>query len=211
MIRDKGILLKMDDLGSNTRLVLLLENYGKIVAYCYGKRLKNRTPISSLVSSYCEFIIKDSRFNRLDSAHIIHNFSNIYTDYDKILSYSLFLELLDKLILPEMEAYEAVQITLYACNFLSNSNSCVKLVAAVFILKLLKTEGYVLENFENVLGQTTSKAMDYIINAPINRMFNFSASNDIIDNLYNASICLLRQANIESNTLRILEEEQNGN
>ena len=199
IFKDKGILLKKINKGEDTTaLVLLTENNGKLLVYLSEKnKSKDRINKDSLAYAYTEFLInKGQQFLTLKSANIIHNFSNIYNDYDKFVVASVFLEMADKMLFANMECKEAVSTILYSLHTLNKGKHTPKLVLATFIFKFLQNEGYMpdIEDFSVNISKNAVLTLEYILSNPPSKMFNFSISEDIVVELYKISILFIRNS-----------------
>ena len=236
IIKDRGIVLRrIKDGEANLRLVLLLEERGKVVVFAKGAS-KSSSKLNAAANpfNYTEFIIFDGgNFLSLNQAAVIHSFNAIRHSYGGFVAASLCLELCDKMLMPAMDARDALTAALTCFNAL-DKNKDPKTVMAIAIFKILQAEGFVpivdvcatcgleLEH-DMVFTQDglvcggcgcgvgiafngdCRPALNYILTADNKRLFSFNTSGSIIDLLYDAALLFLH-ANIDAefNSLKMI-------
>ena len=142
--KDRGIVLKETAVKeSDKQLVLLLEKRGKTLITAKGARkLSSKFSAATELFCYSEFIIYDGgNFLSLAQSEQIRNFFGIRNDYEMFVTANLFLEMADKMILPEMETKEALELLLRVYNRMDKKVISPRLASIIFQIKFLQTEG----------------------------------------------------------------------
>jgi len=198
IIKDFGIVLREYNAGENNkRLVVLTRAHGKMTVFARGAR-RMGSKLATGLFSYNEFVIYDGGgFYSLSAVVPVHMFDNIATDYDKFCFACCFLEMIDKMVLASMDTREVLQILLQTLAELAKDRHAPATVFAVFVIKLLKTEGFaplVEDDGAVQAGETTLRlsaealaALTYIMEANPKEIFSFKASDDVAARLYRAA------------------------
>ncbi|MCL2350584.1 MAG: DNA repair protein RecO [Defluviitaleaceae bacterium] len=234
-IKDKGLILREYDAGeSNKRLILLLEERGKVAVFARGAK-GAKTKLNPPKMAFCEFVMYDGgQFLSLTQASPIRHFPALPSCYDSFCVANFLLELTDKIILPGMDAKSAMRLLLLALARLDAGRNP-KLIFAAFIFKILQTEGIapiithcaackaqlanscsfgaeglLCENCQIVpsasLCGTAIKALEYILTAEIIKTFSFKIPPDSATNLAAAATLFLQSnIDIEFKSLKFLE------
>jgi len=235
IIKDIGVVLREYDTGeSNKRLVLLTENHGKITVFSKGAKRQGSKLTTNL---FCcnEFIIFDGgSFLSLNQTTCVHNFARIAEDFDGFCYASGFLEIIEKMLLPGMEASVVLRLLLRAFAELASGRSP-DVVFAAYIFKFLQIEGFapIVEqctacgasinggyyffkegvlcgrcdvSYEKIcISDAVCKAMKYILNTDGKRVFAFETSKDVQKQLCSAAtLFLYENVDVELKSISML-------
>jgi len=196
IIKDIGVILREYETGeSSKRLVLLTDAHGKIVVHSRGAR-KTGSKLSANLFCCHEFIIFDGgSFLSLNQVTPMHSFAVVADDFDAYCAACSFLEIIDKVMLPNMEASAVLRLLLRALAELAAKRPPNQ-VFAVFMLKFLQKEGFVAAD-ALPLGADAADALNYILENDGKHAFAFNASKDVLDAL-NAAARTLIETNVDT-------------
>jgi len=197
VIKDLGVVLREYPAGeSNKKLVLLTQRQGKITVFARGSR-RAQSKLATGLFSYNEFVIFDGGgFCSLNHVLPMHIFGGITEDYDKFCLGCCFLEIADKMVLSTMDASGILRILLNTFAEMERDRHVLKLIFAVFVMKVLQAEGLAplvddncAQSGESALRLTpeTARALTYILEADGKDIFAFKASDDVANQLYRAA------------------------
>ena len=226
VVKDVGIVLKEIKVGeSNKRLILLTQKQGKVVVFARGAG-KTHSKLAPRKMAFYEFMFFDGgQFLSLNQVSGIKSFGNITSCYEAFCVCVFFLELLEKTIFVGMDAKDALRLLLLAFGKLdkcADGDSDPKLIFAAFVFKFLQFEGFepVMdinndcyffgeEGFGDKgpleLNHTAWLALEYILNADINKVFSFRASGDVLLMLCRAAVLFLKaNLDLEIKSLELL-------
>lgn len=144
LCKTKGIVIKETNYSDNDKiLTVLTENYGKISCIAKGARKTNSSLLApSQFLVYSEFILyKGSNFYHINSAEVINTFYNLKTDYDKLEDAYFFSKILFTLTYENEENDGVLSLFLNTLYILENKEFNIKLLKAIFKLKLLTLLG----------------------------------------------------------------------
>jgi len=193
--KDSGIVLREMDSGeSSKKLIMLTRNHGKVVVFARGaKGAKSKLAVPRL--AYCEFVFYDGgKFLSLTQVSPVMHFGNIPQNYDAYCVAAFVLELADKMLFDNMEATDALKLVLAALLRLDRGGEPA-LVHGAFTVKMLQNEGFfALEDTQSrELCPNVLAAIKYILDAPIEKVFAFRASDDVLVALRRVALDLLRE------------------
>ena len=197
IIKDIGIVLREYAAGeSNKKLVVLTRGHGKMTVFARGAR-RTGSKLATGLFSYNEFVIFEGNgFYSLNAVIPVHIFDGISDDFEKFCFAHAFLEMADKMVLASMDTGEILDILLCSLQELINNRHAPATVFAVFVIKLLKTEGFaplvnggVVETGESTLRLSAEavQALTYIMETNPKKMFAFRASDYVARQLYYAA------------------------
>jgi len=212
--KDKGLVLREVETAENSkRLLLLTQGRGRIWAFARGAAgVKSKLKAPKM--TFCEFVLYDGgQFLSLAQVAQIRAFPNLVGDFDAYCIANFLLEAVDRMLLPAMPADEALKLILL--TFARLDGGCDPwLVFSAGTFKLLQQEGFVpiTDNcsgcgdkfpgkyFFAVDGITCQNcgglafsdearlALEYILEAPLAKIFNFKASPDVLMGLKTAAL-----------------------
>ena len=144
LCKTKGIVIKETNYSDNDKiLTILTEKFGKISCMAKGARKTNSSLLApSQFLVYSEFVLyKGSNFYHINSAEVINTFYNLKTDYDKLEDACFFSKILFTLTYENEENDGVLSLFLNTLYILENKEFNVKLLKAIFKLKLLTQLG----------------------------------------------------------------------
>lgn len=144
LFKTKGIVIKETNYSDNDKiLTVLTEDLGKISCMAKGARKTNNHLLaSSQFLVYSEFVLyKGSNFYHINSAEVINTFYNLKTDYDKLEDAFFFSKILFTLTYENEENDGILSLFLNTLYILENKAFDLKLLKAIFQLKLLSLLG----------------------------------------------------------------------
>jgi DNA repair protein RecO (recombination protein O) len=132
-----------DSSESGKNLVLLGKDSGKIIVSARGaKNAKSKFLAAAQPFCYADFTLyKSAGFISVAEAELITNFSVFYTNFDKLIYGTYFLELVDKTVMPGEEANN-IMLLLIKCLQKLKSTNAPKKITAVFQTRLLSLLGF---------------------------------------------------------------------
>ena len=196
-------------------------DHGKIVIFARGARNASSKFASAQAFTYAEYVIfAGNGFLSLNQINPILYFADLSADYTKYCYACFFLEICDKLLLPEMHTSDALQILLRSLNALNTDKLPANLVLAVFIFKFLQKEGIAPlsrscpvccdatkpvfaadgvvcpacnPNAEGIpITKGVFQALCYILESRIEKMLSFRAADNVVDDLFRCATYFLR-------------------
>ncbi len=208
-VKTRGIVARKAEYGeANCILTIFTEDFGTVSAICYGvKSKKSQLKSASQILCYSEFVLVKAKGNmfRVESADIIEAFYPISEDIVKLSLANYFLDILRDNF--DENDGESLRLLLTSLYFLAYKDINIKIVKAVFELKLMQLSGYepnlsgcihcgdndtvafdfsggmVCEKCKNSgminISKDVKNAMDYILNSEIKKIFSFSVSESV--------------------------------
>ena len=144
LFKTKGIVIKETNYSDNDKiLTVLTEDLGKISCIAKGARKTNSSLLApSQFLVYSEFVLyKGSNFYHINSAEVLNTFYNLKTDYDKLEDAYSFTKILFTLTYENEENDGILSLCLNTLYILENKEFNLKLLKAIFKLKLLSLLG----------------------------------------------------------------------
>ncbi len=144
----RGIVLKENFVGESDKFVsLLLKGVGKLSVSARGARKpRSKFLAGTQLFTYSDFVIFDGgKFNTMAQIDIIENFYDLRNDYGKLCYSNYFLELCEKVLLPNVACDEVLFLLLKALSLLSKDKINPELCARIFEFKFLQLNGYAAE------------------------------------------------------------------
>lgn len=181
----------------NKRLVILTAEAGKITAFARGAR-KVGNRLMGITEPFCfgKFkLLEGKDAYTLTDADISRHFEELRTDYDATVMASYFLEIADYYTRENMEAYEELNLIYASILALISGKFDFRLVKSIYEIRSLVIAG----EFPGIptdrkYSETTSYTVDRIVNSSIHELFTFSVSDEVIDEL--EQICMRLMKNM---------------
>ena len=155
----RGIVLREAYCGEADKIITILtKEKGKKAVLAKGaKRPKSPFVAGTQLFSYCDFLIYDTKeVASLSQVEIIEPFHNIRKDLYKLSYAAYFMELLENTFLEGLSTEAPLKLTLKILQVLNNRNYDLKLLTAVYELRLMAIIGYMPETFRCVnCGENT--------------------------------------------------------
>ncbi len=153
LIKVRGIVLREAYCGEADKIITILtKEKGKIAISAKGaKRPQSPFMAGTQIFSYCDFLLYGNReIAKLSQVEIIESFHNIRNDLFKLSYATYFMELLENIFLEEIPTEASLKLTLKTLQVLSKTEYDVKLVAAIYELRLMAIIGYMPETIRCV-------------------------------------------------------------
>lgn len=204
-----GIVLREIPVGeSDKRIVILTKEHGKMLLFARGAR-KAKSKFMAACQLFCisEFLyLEKAGFRSVTQAQLKESFYGIRKDIIKLAYASYFMELIENTVLEGMEAGEIFDFSLRALWVMAREDSDPYFVDSVFELKYMVLSGFQPEvsccarcgkeervYFDVQAGGTvcrrcgrgmplmkgTVRALQYIVEADIKRVFSFRVSPQV--------------------------------
>lgn len=186
-IRTKGVILRSSALGENSKAaVCFTENLGKISVALNGvKKINGKLQAVGQLFAFSELRLIKCRGSMytLVGANVIDSFFGITQDYD---SYNAACSITAKIIpvlQEELEDPQAFELYVHALNALDKQIKKPDFIETVFFIKFIDVLGWSpdIEELENNgFKNATLKAVEYILECDINKVFFFTVSDDVL-------------------------------
>ncbi len=215
-----GIVIKESDMGeSGKRIVVLTKEHGKMLLSVRGaKNTKKGMQAASQLFSCCEFTVFEGRgFYSVTQADVIESFYDIRSDFERLSYGAYILEITERASFEELQNNMAFDLLLRTLFVLSSGKRKPRLVAAIYVLRLLKEYGFVgdcsrcsdcgnelQEAYYSLsaddifckdcreadcgkLGGGALKALIHVTESPVNTLFAFDVSDSVLEELWEFS------------------------
>ncbi len=147
ILRTKGIVIKVANSSENDKiLTVLTAERGKIKVFCKGaKKAKSALLASTEFLSYSDMILFEGNGDlySINSAESINVFFNIRKDIDKLMYASMVAQIMNDVCQEEELSFNRLQLLLNTLYVISETDKDLKLVFAIFRIRLLAILGYV--------------------------------------------------------------------
>lgn len=140
----KVVVLKEITLKEEDKIVVVFSReYGKISVYAKGARkTKSAFLAGTQMLTYSDFLIyKKDNLSNLSKIEIIDSFMDIKNDYNKLYYAMYFAEFIDAVTIEDNPCREIFDFLIMTLNKLK-TNKDIKLIKAIFELKVLGLAGY---------------------------------------------------------------------
>jgi len=140
-----GIVIKETDVGENgKRIIIVTKEHGKMLLSARGvKNIKSKTMAGTQLFVYSEFSLFEGKgFYSVTQADVIESFYGISADIDRLAYGAYVLELTERITFEELEESGMFELLLRTLLVLSDSTINPKLITAVYIIRLLKENGF---------------------------------------------------------------------
>lgn len=191
------------------RLVILTKERGKITVFAKGARRQGNKMMAA-TNPFCfgNFKLSEGKtaYNLID-AEIINYFEELRTDFEGAYLGMYFLELASYYTRENNDEVNMLKLLYQSIRAIVKQSLNNELVRQIVEIKALCINGI----FPGVpsdckLLPGTVRAIDYIVNAPIESLFTFSVNEDILNELRNLNkIYSKRFYDREFKSLRLLE------
>lgn len=191
------------------RLVILTKERGKITVFAKGARRQGNKMMAA-TNPFCfgNFKLSEGKtaYNLID-AEIINYFEELRTDFEGAYLGMYFLELASYYTRENNDEVNMLKLLYQSIRAIVKQSLNNELVRQIVEIKALCINGIfpgVPSDYKLLPG--TVRAIDYIVNAPIESLFTFSVNEDILNELRNLNkIYSKRFYDREFKSLRLLE------
>ncbi len=221
-----GIVIKETDMGeSGKRIVVLTREHGKMLLSVRGaKNTKKGMQAAVQLFSCCEFTLFEGRgFYSVTQADVIESFYDIRNEFERLAYGACILEITERASFEELQNNMAFDLLLRTLFVLASGKRRPKLVAVVYILRLLREYGFMgdgdicsscgkkLEEawyspsadgiycddcapeMMGKLGRGAVKALGHITESPVKELFSFDVSEGVLGELWELSMVYGRE------------------
>jgi len=238
VIKLRGLVLNEQKKGeADKQLTLFTMEEGKVHVYAKGARkLKSRYFSGSAQFDYSDFVVySGTSFYSTTQIDKLISFSDIASDYDKLLYGNLFLELVDKTTYPGEPNPDILKLLLTALKALEQGITDNFCICQAFLFKYLQICGYepsvegcaacglsgALSSYSTDgilcvscavsdlsaihINESAVQAISYILNSEIREAFSYTLDAHSKDILRQASDISLRNFNVILNSKKIID------
>ncbi len=147
IVKTKGIVIKIANSSENDKiLTVLTADKGKIQVFCKGaKKFKSAFLASTEFLSFSDMVLFEGNgeLYNLSSAEPIYVFYNLRLDIDKLMCASNMAQIINDVCQEEELSFQRLQLLLNSLYVLSETDKNMKLVFAIFKIRLLGILGFV--------------------------------------------------------------------
>lgn len=220
-----GIVIKESDMGeSGKRIVVLTKEHGKMLLSVRGAKNTKKGMQAVQLFSCCEFtLFEGNGFYSVTQADVIESFYDIRNDFERLAYGAYILEITERASFEELQNNKAFDLLLRTLFMLASGKRRPRLVAAVYVLRLLREYGFMgdcsvcyecgKELEEAFYGFTADglccrecykgggrkldkgalKALLHITESPVNTLFAFDVSDTVLEELWDFSSVYRRE------------------
>ena len=168
------------------RLVILTKDMGKITAFCKGARRQNNKMMAvTNPFTFGNFKLYEgkSAYNLID-AEITYYFEELRTDYKGTFLGMYLLEYASYYTRENNDELQMLKLVFQSVRALIKPNIDNRLIRAVFEIKALVVNGeYPGIPADREFLNATKKAVAFIVDSTIEKLYTFAVSNEVLDEL----------------------------
>lgn len=204
-----GMVLKVAPLAENDkRLVILTKERGKIAAFAKGVRRQN-SPLQAACRPFCfgEFTMYEGRTSyTVRSAEISNYFEALGNDMELVCYASYFAELADYYTRENNDERQMLLLLFQSFRALEKETLPNGLVRLIYEMKAMAVNGEYAPQLPFELCQATLYTLEYIVASPVEKLYTFRVSDQVMKELGRA-VGWLRQRFIDRqfHSLKVLE------
>ncbi|MDO4938332.1 MAG: DNA repair protein RecO [Lachnospiraceae bacterium] len=207
-----GIIIKVQPIGEyDKRVTLLTRERGKISAFARGARRQGSALMGVTRIFACgNFRLREGKdaYN-LSSARIDNYFEPLFKDVESSCYGTYFLELADYYSRESMSEPQMINLLYYALTALTRPSLPHRLTRRIFELRMMKIEGQYDAKPSRPggdVGDTAAFTWDFILNTPIEKLFTFALTDEVMQELEECvDRSLKKYVDKKMNSLEILE------
>lgn len=190
-----GIVIKSSPIGEfDRRVVILTKERGKISAFARGARKpNNRLMASSNPFSFGKFRVYEGKSSyTLMETDISNFFEALRTDIEGAYYGMYFMEICDYYTRENNDEKAMLKLIYQSLRALSSPSFEKRLVRYIFELKAMMVNGELAVTDEILkLSETARYAVEYINDTPVEKLFSFKLSDEVLDELgrYSGKMC----------------------
>lgn len=202
-----GIVLMSAPIGEyDRRVVILTRERGKVPAFAKGARRQNSRLMAS-TNPFCfgEFKLYAGRSSyNIMEANISNYFEKLRVDFVGAYYGMYFLEIADYYAMENAQNGELLKLVYQSLRALSHPSLNQELVRYIYEMKAMVVEG----EFPGIpadrkLDGSTVYAIDYIMNTPVEKLFTFTVTDQVLSEL--GSVCRAYRQKVFDRNFRSLE------
>lgn len=194
LVQVTGMILEVSPVNDyDRRIVILTKERGKITAFCRGaRRLNNKMMAATNQFAFGHFkLFTGKNAYNLADAEITHYFEELRTDFEGAFLGMYFLEVASYYTRENNDEVEMLKLLFQSIRAISKASLDNRLVRSIYEIKSMVVNG----EFPGVsagtkLSDTCKYAIDFIVNASVEKVYTFTLAEDAITELamYSANI-----------------------
>lgn len=168
------------------RIVILTKERGKITAFCRGaRRLNNKMMAATNQFAFGQFkLFTGKNAYNLADAEITHYFEELRTDFDGACLGMYFLEVAAYYTRENNDEVEMLKLLFQSVRAISKESLDNRLVRSIYEIKAMVVNGEFPGVTANVrLSDTVRYAVDFIVSAPVEKVYTFTLADEAINEL----------------------------
>ncbi len=181
-----GMVLQASPIGEyDKRIVLLTRERGKITAFAKGARRQNsRLMAGTNPFSFGTFKLYEGKSYTIIEADISYYFEELRTDFEGAYLGMYFMEFADYYARENNDERELLKLVFQSLRAIMLPAIPNELIKTVFEIKALVVNG----EFpgipkEHHMSESTVYTIDYIVNAPIEKLYTFKVSEEVLSQI----------------------------
>lgn len=203
-----GIIIKVQPVGEyDKRVTLLTKERGKVSAFARGARRQGNSLMGVTRIFACgKFRMREGKDSyNLYQAQIDNYFDPVISDVETTCYGTYFLELADYYSRESMSEPQMIKLLYLALTALTKKSLPHRLTRRVYELRLMKIEGQYDAKPPAKHGDTTSYTWQFILETPIEKLFTFVVTDEVLSELEESvDRSLKKYVDKEMNSLGIL-------
>lgn len=182
----KGIVIAENQYRENDKmLTVFCDRFGKISVSARGAK-KSVSKFTAVAQLFCysdmELYCGKSNIYTLKDAQLIESFYSLRTDLDRLTVAGRIVKLTAKVIREELEDSEGLRLLLNSLYFLCREDGISnELLYCIYRMRLVYLQGFFPPISCKQKG--TELAVEHICDAPMEKLFKFSVSDDVLKEL----------------------------
>lgn len=191
LVNVTAIVLSSSPIGEyDRRVVLLTKERGKITAFAKGaRRQTSKLMASTNLFAFGEFTLYPGRNSyTMTDARIQNYFEELRQDFEGAYYGMFFLEVCDYYTRENNDEKEVLKLVYQSLKALSVKSLNRKLVQCIFEMKAMVINGeFPGIPIDRVWQESTEYAVSYIINSNIEKLYTFTVSEEVLDEMITIS------------------------
>ena len=186
LINVTGIIIKSEPIGEyDRRIVLLTTGKGKVTAFARGaRRPNNRFVAGTNLFCFGDFGLYGGRNSyTVNEINVKNYFDKLHGDYEAAYMGMYFAEIADYYSRENADDLELMKLFYQSLRALMADNISNELIRAVYEIKAVAVNGEFKIPKENEISTDLNYTLNYILNTPVERLYNFKLSEKLLEEL----------------------------
>lgn len=204
-----GIIIKSEPIGEyDRRVVMLTTTKGKISAFAQGARRAN-SKMGAATGMFCfgEFglYVRKNSYS-INEIKIKNYFSQLHNDFEGAYYGMYFAEIADYYSRENTDDKELMKLLYQSLRAIISDKIDNRLVRYIYEIKAVAVNGEFAGVGNREYLSDTLYTIDYIVGSPVEKLYNFRVSSDVMNELAQiASDTIKRAVDVHLNSLDILD------
>lgn len=204
-----GIIIKSEPIGEyDRRVVMLTTTKGKISAFAQGARRAN-SKMGAATGMFCfgEFglYVRKNSYS-INEIKIKNYFSQLHNDFEGAYYGMYFAEIADYYSRENTDDKELMKLLYQSLRAIISDKIDNRLVRYIYEIKAVAVNGEFAGVGNREYLNDTLYTIDYIVGSPVEKLYNFRVSSDVMNELAQiASDTIKRAVDVHLNSLDILD------